>query len=235
MQEEPKILKMKMAGRWSAQDLQTFLESIDGLYNFLFTLNIFEKTIKDYERFIMKFVEFSTRRGLRWWRRRYPQFFPYPSLTPAVRRPVQDIIGNLDVYVPFEQRLQLYSIEYKSPGSINFQGGGETIRELREWLERWYTKEGKRIRQLEVEEKELDIMERKMEILRKVGYNELEIRELMGFGEKKYKPINSLVKEGKLQTPTQFIKIVEWVPQGFNPAHHGTASPVDQWILLNHR
>src|SRR3990167_6788431 len=163
MQKESEILKMEMAGRWSAQDLQTFLESIDSLYNFLFTLNIFEKII---------------------------EVGPRPPCPP---RRVGHVIKKLDEYVPLEQRLQLYSIEYKSPGSINLQGVGGIIRELRELLERWCSKEGKRRRQLEVEGKELDIVERKIEILRKIGYNELEIRELMGFGEKKYKTIDGLI------------------------------------------
>ncbi|MFQ5862917.1 MAG: hypothetical protein ACE5IC_07315 [Candidatus Brocadiales bacterium] len=101
MQKGPEILKMEMAGRWSAQDLQTFLRSIDSLYNVLFTLNTYDEII-----------------------------------TQTPKPAVKSIIRKLDYYVPSEEKLQLYSIEYKSPGSINFQGGGEIIRELREWLER---------------------------------------------------------------------------------------------------
>ncbi|MFQ5862918.1 MAG: hypothetical protein ACE5IC_07320 [Candidatus Brocadiales bacterium] len=50
-------------------------------------------------------------------------------------------------------------------------------------------------------------MERKMEILRKDGYNKLEIREFMAFCERKYKTIDSLIKEGKLRLPLDSSKL----------------------------
>lgn len=199
MPKEREIFEMKMTERWSVQDLQTFLESIDSLYNFLFTLNTLEEISRDYEHFIREFGEFPPGEYLgkffyRWFRK-YPQFLlPYPFIAPIPKRPVQDIIGNLDIYVPFEHRLQLYRVEYKSPGSISFQGVADIIRELREW----FTEEGKMKRQIDVEMKKIDLIEKKIEVLKKLGYNVLEIRELMGFGEKKSKIIEGLIKEGKL-------------------------------------
>jgi hypothetical protein len=105
-------------------------------------------------------------------------------------RPLSRLIREMPRVLGPERLMRIRSIHLESPGDIKVDLGlAEVAKELREWT-RWLTN-GRTTDKLE-------ILERKVRILKEVGYSEDEIRRAMSKGDVALDRLLGLAKEGKL-------------------------------------
>jgi len=112
----------------------------------------------------------------------------YP-LAPWLR-PLSRLVREMPRVLGSERLMRIRSIHLESPGDIKVDLGlAEVAKEFREWT-RWLTN-GRTADKLE-------ILERKIRILKEVGYSEDEIRKVMAKGDIALNKLLGLAKEGKL-------------------------------------
>lgn len=100
-----------------------------------------------------------------------------------------DFFFSLSRFIPVETKLKIHSIRISSPGEINLVNfsAGEIIRELRELLnDLIHHSKNKELRDLDLEIKRLEVIEKRIEILKNLGYSNSKIRNIIGLSNSRF-------------------------------------------------
>lgn len=123
MDTENRNCRISIEGRWTASEMAASLQEI----NFLYDLRLFLNSLEDAKpyfdeiyHFFPPFRHWMNRRGLLW-----PRVFPQTSF---LFRP-EDLRQHTRIYLP-QYDLQIARLEYASPGSKDFLGVGEVLKQI---------------------------------------------------------------------------------------------------------
>ncbi len=178
-------LRMTLGGKWSVSEFRRLLKSIEGLYNLLALPIVLREQFEIWRDQAPFLEEFYLRyRGpakrpvgrspfLVWW----------PPPFGQVMRSMPDILGP-------ERSATIAAIHLESPGVVKIDLGiAELVKEIRDLI-RWASN-GRTADKLQ-------ILERKIGILRDLGYSPREIRSAIRRGEREVDVLLGFVEEGKL-------------------------------------
>jgi hypothetical protein len=176
-------LNIQLGENYTFPEFIELLSAIEALYDFE-ALPIVVREISDLARSQLppdvwtKMTQDSRTR----WLSEYP-FAPWLPPLSRILREMPRILGPQRV-------MTISSIHIGSPGEVKVDLGlAEVAKELREWV-RWLANGRTADR--------LDILERKVRILREVGYSEEEIRKVMLKGDAALNKLLGFVKQQKL-------------------------------------
>mgnify|MGYP000993722370 FL=1 len=121
------MLRIEIAGRWSAKDFAEFYESIDTLYSLFAVVSVEQESAREFERFYRDFLNFYGP-GPKM-PRRYRYFLGMQrglggiGHTPIDPTKFRDAAALLDA----DERLIVRRCEYASPGATDFTGIGQAL------------------------------------------------------------------------------------------------------------
>jgi hypothetical protein len=143
MEDNFEVLSFEMEGKWKAIELSQVMSSLSDVYNVFLAIKI-KKTLTKRELDLIEYQIHDLRYFEKYW---YHYIKDYkngliPFLPPL--SPITDISKNLSIstseiflnindYSSTEDFLQIYKMEFKSPGFIDLKGIGEIIKEMREF------------------------------------------------------------------------------------------------------
>ena len=203
MNEEARILRIRIDERWTANDFSSSLLALDRLYTLRLLLE------NEYE-------------DLRDLRRNYPEaslllppyrFEDWISVARTRGLPVNGALEPLDrdptllpeLLEPTE-RLSLRRVIYGSPGIKDLVGVGEVIGHLKDLLVKlidlFATREERALKNersaLENDQLRVDIAKKYVELGRELGYSKREMRRLVASAAEQQRPLEALIRTGKI-------------------------------------
>lgn len=176
-------LQIGLSGNYSVLEFRELLSAVETLYNLAaLPIVVSEFVAVARNRLPIEAWQRLFRRGPAEWFLEYP-FAPWLPPLSRILREMPRVLGP-------DRVMMIKSIHLESPGDIKIDLGlAEVAKELREWF-RWLT-DGRTTDRLEN-------LERKIQILREVGYSEEEIRKAMLKGDAALDRLLGFARQKKL-------------------------------------
>lgn len=174
MEKSKQLIGFRSNGIWTLNDLQSFIKSIEEIYNVFSAIKIkenqdrkkresFEMMLKTYENYFHKYLNYPMCIEILELQRRiledylsgniknvpqFPffQFSPLPIFEEERKFPsLTEIYFNISSYQSSEELINIYRIKMASPGGFSFEGIVDIIKEFREFIKDiWYRNEKER-------------------------------------------------------------------------------------------
>jgi hypothetical protein len=154
MDESRSILRLKLDGMWSAEELGRILVSLSDLYALRLFLELLREDTIEWMRYLPEFGRF--RLSLRGPSKRRP--FPAPFLYWPSPPPLSEgDLSRISQIVEPEMRMEIRRINYASPGIADLAGVGAVIGHVKDFvLKLIERKDQRRSRELSEERAELE-------------------------------------------------------------------------------
>jgi len=203
MVTETTTIKIKSERLGSVQTVKQLLTDIENAYNSIYAFDFLVETLSSDRDRQLRLLDDHFHHLRKYWkefsmRERYPfdpflyELFWDKYLSRPQDRPINllELQSKLDIskIVLPSDRLTITKINIQSPGFWEFLGSLNPLQQIREYIkDRHERKKDKKYRSrqeeelgdLSIEEKKNNILNQRIEILRKLGYSETEIRQLV--------------------------------------------------------
>jgi hypothetical protein len=180
------VLRIEIAGRWSAKDFAEFYDSIDALYSLFAVVSVEEESAREFERFYRDFIEYYPGPKMP---RRYRYFLGMQrglggvGHTPIDASKFRDAAALLDA----DERLTVRRCEYASPGATDFTGIGQALGHVKDVVLKCIDiLVNRRERHLKnsILEEDLDAaalrnVRERLSILKELGYSDTHCRQIL--------------------------------------------------------
>jgi hypothetical protein len=200
MADEQISLRIKAETLGTVAEIRAFLKDMEFAYNSIYSFTFLvdtlsserERRMDDFDRRFSKYLKyFSSGERLPY----HPVFdeilfgdYPIRKVTPFPN--LIDLFSKLDIEksVPQEDRLLITKINIQSPGFWEFFGNLNPLQQIREYLkdrherrkDREYRNTHERIKgELDIMEKQNEFVKQRIEILKSLGYTDIEIRPII--------------------------------------------------------
>lgn len=207
MNEEIRLLRIGIDGRWDAAEFAKSLNALDHLYTARFAIGLELEELRELREFYADAPFPPYPRSLKWFRR-WVKLAP-PSLLRIEHIPM---IGGADAFALIsdllepQERLVVQRVLYGSPGIQDLVGIGEIVGHLKDLLVRiidhWSTRRQRDLenerRELENRQLQIEIAKQYVDLAREVGYSKREMRQLVGSVVREQLPLIQLVAAGKI-------------------------------------
>ena len=212
MDRSIEIVRLKLDGRWSADDLGQALLSLSDLYDLRLFLESLREDQRDWER-VYNEVLHSPFSGHRWkrgsrgwgptaWMQGFGGQMP-PTLDDAQ-------LSKLSRMFEPEERLEVRRINYASPGFTDLAGIGTVIGHLKDFVLKLVERRDlRRQRELNDDRAALDNDRLRLEnarnfvaLGRELGYSDMDLRQLSIHVDTKQEPLVRLVEQLRLKAVT---------------------------------
>ena len=180
------MLRIEIAGRWSAKDFSEFYESIDALYSLFAVVFIEQESAREFERFYRDFLEFYPGPKMP---RRYRYFLGMQQVLGGGVRTQIDASKFRDASALLEanERLTVRRCEYASLGLTDLAGIGEALGHVKEiiikCIDVFVTRKERQLKnnilEQEVEAAALKNVREKISILKELGYSDTQCRQIL--------------------------------------------------------
>ena len=170
---EYKTLRIKIDGKWSSTDFSTLFENLTFLYQIFIEIDSLNYTnIQLYDEVAKSSLSENivNYNGSLYRRLRFPDIYENDKRVQVAR--IGFVVPREPNYFP---DLEILKIKYSSPGFSDFAGLGKIIEQIFEFIK--YYLPNKKV-ELELEEREQDILYKKIKNLEALGYSQKEIRKL---------------------------------------------------------
>ena len=187
MDNNKNIVCFATSGEWSATDVVSLAEAVNGIYDVISSYRIISRLRSEQEKAFLRNLERQEHlmhkymdhpihyEWYRLWRdmlrdwRKYGRKFPLPYSIPLSPFPFQlpepqlpnpiEVLQDIELYRGERDALQIDRIHIASPGGFSFTGIGEIIQQLRELLkDLWYRNNQEKTKgELEIIEKYLKL------------------------------------------------------------------------------
>ena len=203
MDESPKILRLELDGRWTADEFGTVLINLADLYSLRLILEILNEESKTWSRHYPKFWDELPR--IRQRLPSDPYLFPF-SYWPTLPSLDETFTSRASQFIGPRSRLMVRRVEYASPGLADLAGIGAIVGHLKDFvlklIERHDTKRSRELadEKAEIENQAARIQNAKefVALAKSLGYANSEIRDLVRSIDDKQEPIVHLISEQKL-------------------------------------
>lgn len=165
-------LSISIDGKWSTIDFTTCFKSIEYLYIYYVSLSELKEHLKNEETLKHAFsTQKASSKLADLWFTSNIDLCEYEALDPF-----RDKRSSFIHSFPYSLNLELKKIQYASPGSIDFLGIGEIFKTVKEIIFNYVpNKETK----LKNESLKLNNLEKEIQILEKLGYNNIQIKSII--------------------------------------------------------
>ncbi|MEP6262824.1 MAG: hypothetical protein ABJ092_14705 [Gillisia sp.] len=170
---ENKTLRIKIDQRWSSADFSNLFESLTFLYQIFIEIDSLDfMNVQLYNTVAKSSISenLSNINGLLYRRLRYSDIFENEQRVEAAK--FGFVVPREREYFP---DLEITKIKYSSPGFSDFVGLGKIIEQIFEFIKYYLPN---KMGELELEEREQDILYKKIKNLEELGYSKKEIRKL---------------------------------------------------------
>ena len=206
MAEEKLRLRVKSERLGTISQVTELLIDFENLYNSLVVFDLFVESVRRIERQDVENFEHELRRLEKNWLRFEKRMEFNPELRYLFRELFEDrlltrrtLVIKDETYkllketeitrlILPEDRLIITKVNIQSPGFWEFLGNLNPLQQIREYLkdcherkkDNAYRNRQEEIKaEQEIEEKEIEIIQKKIEILKNLGYNEMQIRDII--------------------------------------------------------
>jgi hypothetical protein len=124
----------------------------------------------------------------------YNRLYVFDSYVKEGYKSLKEILMYSLYYVADGDELSVESLIMKSPAEFNFKGVGEAIREIRE-----YIKDHKFRNRQEKEFGEIELMRRRILLMKEAGFTDEEIKKVIGIYLTAAKKINTQIDENRIE------------------------------------
>lgn len=186
--DKKNLIGFKSNDIWTNYDLQLFVDSVTAIYNVFTSIKIKQKSIEaelsksrhmleNYEHYFHKYFDHPMYFEFFELQRRmikdylsgklkelpniqFPPFILPTQFKVEAKQPtIYEIYSNIKSYQSNDDLLRIHKIYIASPGGFSFEGVGEVLKELREFIKDiWYRNKQERIcGQLEIIDKYLSV------------------------------------------------------------------------------
>lgn len=180
------MLRIEIAGRWSAKDFADYYESLDALYSLFAVVTIEQDSAHEFERFYRDFLEFYPGPKMP---RRYRYFLGMQrglggmGHTPIDASKFRDAAALLDA----DERLSVRRCEYASPGATDFTGIGQALGHLKDvvlkCIDVWVNHDERKIKNQILEQERdaaaLKNVRERLSVLKELGYSDSQCRQIL--------------------------------------------------------
>lgn len=180
------MLRVEIAGRWSARDFADYYESIDALYCLFAVVSIEKDSARDFEQFYRDFLEFYPGPNSS---RRYRYFlgmqrglggFGHTPIDPSKFREAAALLHA-------DEQLTVRRCEYASPGATDFTGIGQALGHVKDvvlkcvdvWINRDERKIKNQILEQERDAAALKNVRERLSVLKELGYTDSQCRQIL--------------------------------------------------------
>jgi hypothetical protein len=208
MDESRRLMRLHIAGNWTARDFSDLFAAISSLYEIRFLLELAAQDLREIE-FLLEEGYFLRPgpRGSRY-RRLLRTGFPMMPISSVALFPLTDenALRQLRTFIHEEEALRVQRVEYASPGSIDLAGLGAVMGHIKDLVFKFVDRnDTKKKRHLEDERLLLENERLRIENAREFvalamdcGYSEVEIRQLVSRVDDVQGPIERLAAQHKL-------------------------------------
>lgn len=124
----------------------------------------------------------------------YNRLYVFDSYIKEGYKSLKEALMYSLYYVADGDELRVESLIMQSPAEFNFKGVGETIREIREYFK------GRKFRDRQEEEfGEIELMRRRILLMKEAGYTDEEIKEIVGMYLIEAKKINRQIDKNRIE------------------------------------
>lgn len=196
MDESIDVLRLEIEGHWSARDFGQVLSDVTDLYSLRLVLQLQSEDFLDTWDEIVHFKRWVRRGG-------GPRgYYPWLATAPL---DAEALLRIAKIAYP-KETLQVRKIQYASPGVADLAGVGVIVGHIKDFIfriiEHWSQR---RKRQLDDQEHEAKILALRIENARQMvslaercGYDQSEVRKLVGFVDGKQDALVSAAAESRL-------------------------------------
>jgi hypothetical protein len=138
MDESKQIFRLKIDGKWTADDMARSFSHLRDLYNFRLMTRIIFEDQRQFDRMFLDYFEPSP------YRRRYFRRLWLSSISHSTVPLSSDQLSDLASQVFPDEQLQVNRVKYGSEGFKDFAGIGEVVKQLKELLMFWLDRKHRR-------------------------------------------------------------------------------------------
>jgi hypothetical protein len=204
------VLRLKMDGRWLADELGSCVSDLAALYDLRMCLELMREDQRDWEHFFDELWHFGPMR--RQFKRRFlrGQMFPtpFPTLSSAQIDVTQ--LSALRAFLEPSERLEIRRLNYASPGASDLAGVGAIVGHVKDFVVKLIDRhDTRRQRELNDDRAAAEIDRIRLENARNfvalgkdLGYSDIEMRKLVAQVDEKQDMLISLIDQKKLTGAT---------------------------------
>jgi hypothetical protein len=203
------LLRIEMDGRWSADDLGHAFVSLSDLYDLRLFLESLREDQRDLQHFYEELIHFPPFRHR--WKRQFSPWGTIPwvpgfggGLPPTLDEAQLSRLWRL--FEP-EERLEVRSVRYASPGSADLAGLGAVVGHIKDFVFKLIDRrDSRRQRELGDERAALENERIRLEnartfvaLARDLGYADTDVRLLVAYVDRKQEPLVRLIEQQKIR------------------------------------
>jgi len=179
------MLRIEIAGRWSAKDFADFYESLDALYSVFAVVSVEYDSAREFERYYRDLLDFYPgAKGSR----RYRYFLGSQRGLPGGHTPIDPSkFREAAAFLDEDERLTVRRCEYASPGASDFTGIGQALGHVKDvvlkCIDIHVSRDERKIKNQILEQERdaaaLKNVRERLSVLKELGYSDSHCRQIL--------------------------------------------------------